>query len=277
MQLIQVRLDVLAIRDNPLSLLTGQFLRLNTRPQDSAQQQSRSRNGKHSKAYGDDFDLICHRFYYTNKMIASPESLAVASEHLVKHDAILAAVINKAPLPNITPHKNYYQELVESIVSQQLSVKAAATIFKRFLELFENSRFPSPEEIISIDTETLRGVGLSRQKAGYIKDLANKVIDGTVKFNHLDKLSNEEVISELTQIKGVGVWTVHMFLIFCMGRLDVLPVGDLGILNGIKKLYELPEKPDAITVEKIAHSNGWHPYESVACWYVWYSLDNKPM
>lgn len=210
-------------------------------------------------------------------MIASPESLAVASEHLVKHDAILAAVINKAPLPNITPHKNYYQELVESIVSQQLSVKAAATIFKRFLELFENSRFPSPEEIISIDTETLRGVGLSRQKAGYIKDLANKVIDGTVKFNHLDKLSNEEVISELTQIKGVGVWTVHMFLIFCMGRLDVLPVGDLGILNGIKKLYELPEKPDAITVEKIAHSNGWHPYESVACWYVWYSLDNKPM
>ncbi|HEU4830722.1 MAG TPA: hypothetical protein VFS65_00950, partial [Candidatus Saccharimonadales bacterium] len=118
--------------------------------------------------------------------------------------------------------------------------------------------------------------GLSRQKASYIQDLALKVIEGTVRFNHLDVLTNDEVIAELTQIKGVGVWTVHMFLMFCMGRLDVLPVGDLGIKNGVQKLYGLKNLPDAHAVEKIARANNWHPYESVASWYIWHSLDNKP-
>src|SRR5690606_34508518 len=128
------------------------------------------------------------------------------------------------------------QSLVESIVSQQLSVKAAATILDRFKNLFV-SDFPSPEEILEKDIEIFRAVGLSRQKASYIRDLAEKVIDGSIKFDHLDSLSNQEVIDELIQVKGVGVWTVHMFLMFCMGRLDVLPTGDLGIRNGIQKLY----------------------------------------
>ena len=117
---------------------------------------------------------------------------------------------------------------------------------------------------------------MSRQKASYIQDLASKVIDGSVQFHHLDQLSNDEIIAELTQIKGVGVWTVHMFLLFCMGRLDVLPVGDLGIKNGVQKLYNLPEKPSAEEVERIAEKNNWHPYESVASWYVWQSLNNTP-
>jgi DNA-3-methyladenine glycosylase II len=102
------------------------------------------------------------------------------------------------------------------------------------------------------------------------------VVEGTVRFNHLDALTNDEIIAELTQIKGVGVWTVHMFLIFCMGRLDVLPTGDLGIKNGIYKLYSLKEKPSVEEMENIAKKNRWHPYESVASWYVWHSLDNKP-
>ena len=102
------------------------------------------------------------------------------------------------------------------------------------------------------------------------------VADETVRFNHLDALTNDEVIAELTQIKGVGVWTVHMFLIFCMGRLDVFPTGDLGIKNGIHKLYNLGEKPTVEEMEEIARKNNWHPYESVASWYVWHSLDNKP-
>lgn len=209
--------------------------------------------------------------------VANPETLQQAADHLANVDPVLAPIIARAGLPTITPHKNYYQELVESIVSQQLSIKAAATILKRFVGLFPSSDFPAPDQILSKNIEELRAVGLSRQKATYIQDLAVKVIEGTVRFNHLDALSNDEVIAELTQIKGVGVWTVHMFLMFCMGRLDVLPTGDLGIKNGIQKLYNLPDKPSVEQMQMIAHNNNWHPYESVASWYVWHSLDNKPV
>ena len=208
-------------------------------------------------------------------MTSWEDTLKSGAEHLKQADPALRIVIKSAPLPTFTPHTKYYQELVESIISQQLSVKAASTILKRFKELF-SSDFPSPEEILDQDIETFRGVGLSRQKATYIQDLARKVLDGTVKFNHLDSLSNQEVIDELVQIKGVGVWTVHMFLMFCMGRLDVLPVGDLGIKNGIQKLYNLSERPDETRMLKIAQQNNWHPYETIASWYVWHLLDNKP-
>jgi DNA-3-methyladenine glycosylase II len=196
---------------------------------------------------------------------ANEHTLNQAAEALTKHDPILA------------PNKNYYQELVESIISQQLSVKAAATILKRFIELFPGVDFPAPDQILQKDIEQLRAVGLSRQKASYIQDLALKVIEGEVRFNHLDALSNDEVIAELTRIKGVGVWTVHMFLMFCMGRLDILPTGDLGIKNGIHALYKLKEKPTPEEMEKIARENNWHPYETVASWYIWHSLDNKPV
>ena len=154
--------------------------------------------------------------------------------------------------------------------------KAAATIQRRFLALFMGDEFPSPDVILKKDVDELRAVGLSRQKASYIQDLAFKVIEGTVRFNHLDALTNDEVVAELTQIKGVGVWTVHMFLMFCMGRLDVLPVGDLGIKNGIQKLYDLDVPPSPEVIANIASANNWHPYESIASWYVWHSLDNKP-
>jgi DNA-3-methyladenine glycosylase II len=210
-------------------------------------------------------------------MIANNKTLTQAAASLTKNDPVLAPIIASAGLPNIIPNKNYYQELVESIISQQLSVKAAATILKRFLELFPEVDFPAPDQILQKDIEQLRAVGLSRQKASYIQDLASKVIEGEVRFNHLDARSNDEIIAELTQIKGVGVWTVHMFLLFCMGRLDVLPTGDLGIKNGIHKLYNLKEKPTPEEMETIARENNWHPYESVASWYIWHSLDNKPV
>ena len=190
-------------------------------------------------------------------------------------DPLLAKVIESSPTPTFLPHKNYYQELVESIVSQQLSVKAASTILKRFKALFKNG-FPSPEDIVKKDVEAFRSVGLSRQKAAYIHDLGEKVISKTINFEHLESLSNKESIEELTQVKGVGVWTVHMFLISCMGRFDVLPTGDLGIQNGVKKIYDLEEKPTTAEIEAIATNNNWHPYESIASWYIWQSLDNKP-
>lgn len=202
-------------------------------------------------------------------------TISNAKKHLAQVDSVLAQVIAAAPDPNIVPHKNYYRELVESIVSQQLSVKAAATILRRFIELFDDD-FPSPDHILEKSVEELRAAGLSRQKIGYIQDIARRVLDGSVRFNHLDALTNDEIITELTQIKGVGEWTVHMFLLFCMGRLDILPTGDLGIKNGVQKLYDLHERPDAETIKRIADENNWHPYESVASWYIWHSLDNKP-
>jgi DNA-3-methyladenine glycosylase II len=208
--------------------------------------------------------------------LASKSSIQAAAEHLRDHDPILAKVIDNFPLPTIAPHNNYYRALVESVVSQQLSVKAAATILNRFKDLYTND-FPSPEEIVATADEQLRSVGLSRQKISYIKDLASKVLDGSIQFSQLDTLSNEEIITELTNVKGVGVWTVHMFLMFCMGRLNVLPIGDLGIKNGIFALYNLDEKPSPDMIALIALDNGWRPYESVASWYIWQSLNNKPV
>ena len=210
-------------------------------------------------------------------MISNPASLIAAATYLSSVDPVLATVITKAGTATLVPHKNYYPALVESIISQQLSVKAAATILKRFLDLFPGDTFPTPGQILEKDSAVLRSVGLSRQKSSYIQDLAAKVIERTVQFEHLDELSNEAIIEELTKIKGVGVWTVHMFLLFCMGRMDVLPTGDLGIKNGIFALYGLNEKPTPELIEQIAIEHKWHPYESVVSWYIWYSLDNKPV
>ncbi len=198
-----------------------------------------------------------------------------ALKHLRSHDPILKDLIERFPKPEFKKHTNYYHELVDSIISQQLSVKAARAIETRFKDLFGGS-FPAPEQILEKDIEELRNVGLSRPKGRYIQDLALKIIDGTVNFDTIDSLSNDEIIAELTKVKGIGVWTVHMFLMFCMARLDVLPTGDLGIRNGIAKLYDLNNVPSEREVELIAEKNNWHPYESVASWYIWQTLDNTP-
>ena len=195
--------------------------------------------------------------------------------HLSEADPRFTKLIETYPRPDFTPHTNYYHELASSIISQQLSVKAAKTIEGRFKDLFGDA-FPSPEQILLKDIEELRAVGLSRPKAGYIQDLAAKVLDGTVDFSTLDSLSNQEIVDELTKVKGIGEWTVHMFLMFCMGRLDVLPIGDLGIRNGIGKLYGFQGVPTPQEVILIAEKYDWNPYESVASWYIWQSLDNSP-
>jgi DNA-3-methyladenine glycosylase II len=194
---------------------------------------------------------------------------------LAKNDPVFEVLIQTYPAPSFEKHENYYQELVESIISQQLSIKAAAKILERFRALFSED-FPTPQQILTVSIEELRSVGLSRQKASYIQDLAEKVLDGTVVFDGLDQLSNQEIIDELTKVKGVGEWTVHMFLMFCMARPDVLAYGDLGIRNGVTKLYSQETLATPEDVKHIARTNNWHPYESAACWYVWQSLDNKP-
>jgi len=201
--------------------------------------------------------------------------LEEAARYLSATDPVLAKVIATAPLPTFSPHTDYYRALVNSIIGQQLSVKAAATIKQRFIDLFDGT-FPLPEQIIERDIEELRSVGLSRPKARYVQDLARHILDGDVRFTTIDQLTNDEIVAELTAVKGIGEWTVHMFLLFCMGRLDVLPTGDLGIRSGIKQLYELSELPTPDGVRLVASNHHWHPYESVASWYVWHSLDNAP-
>lgn len=198
-----------------------------------------------------------------------------AAEHLQAADPILRPVIERVGLCTIQPHEDYYQALVDAIISQQLSVQAARAIEQRFRDLF-GGHFPAADEILTTNIETLRGLGFSRAKAAYVLDLAQHVVDGRLRFDHLDALSNDEVISELTPVKGIGVWTAHMFLMFCMGRTDVLPVGDLGIRNGIRKLYGFEDAPTPEQITEVAIKNNWHPYESIASWYVWQSLNNQP-
>ncbi len=198
-----------------------------------------------------------------------------ALAHLRAVDPVMARLITDYPQPTFTKHVNYYQELVDSVIGQQLSVAAARAIEGRFKALF-GGEFPTPEQILRVDIETLRGVGFSRPKARYVQDLAQKIIDGDVTFADLDSQSNDEIIAELTQVKGIGEWTVHMFLMFCMARLNVLPVGDLGIRNGVTKLYGLMHQATAEDVARIAEQQNWRPFESVASWYVWQSLENAP-
>lgn len=199
-----------------------------------------------------------------------------AAVYLSKHDPILAPVIARAGICRIEPHRDYYRALGDSIIGQQLSVKAAASIKKRFRDLFGGT-FPEPQAILKKSIDELRTAGLSNAKAKYVQDLAQHIIDGKIDFDGIDELPNEAIIKKLTDVKGIGEWTVHMFLMFCMGRTDILATGDLGIRNAIRTLYELDHAPSPGEIIKIAEQNHWHPYESIACWYLWYSLDNKPM
>ena len=201
--------------------------------------------------------------------------LQQAADHLSQNDPRLAPIIAQCGPCTIEPHNNYYRELVDAIISQQLSIKASAIIIKRFVALF-GDEFPSPEKILERDIDELRAVGMSRSKANYVLDLATHILDGKLQPEKLPSLSNEEVIRELTAVKGIGEWTAHMFLIFSLGRLDVLATGDFGVRMAMKRLYELKDLPKPDEMCTIAEKFSWHPYESVACWYLWKSLDNEP-
>jgi DNA-3-methyladenine glycosylase II len=206
----------------------------------------------------------------------SKADLERAAEQLSAHDPVLRPLIKRYGLFTPRPHTDYYRELVSSIIGQQLSVKAAASIEKRFVDHF-GGNFPSPGQILATDTETLRSLGFSRAKAVYVTDLAGHVKSGELEIEKLPSLSNEENIKELTAVKGIGEWTVHMFLIFALGRLDILPVGDLGFRSAIKRQYGFEELPTPAQCAELAVKNGWHPFESVATWYLWKSLDNAPV
>ncbi|MCL5435033.1 MAG: DNA-3-methyladenine glycosylase [Patescibacteria group bacterium] len=173
------------------------------------------------------------------------------------------------------PHKfedrseKLYEELVESIIGQQLSGKAADTIFKRFLALF-NNKFPTPEKLMKTDDEKLRSAGMSYSKAAYIKNIAKAFKEKQLEVKKIKKLSDEEVRKELTKIKGVGNWTAEMILIFTLKREDVFSLGDAGLRHAIKNLYKIEKEKDILKL-----SENWKPNRSFACWYLWRSLENR--
>jgi DNA-3-methyladenine glycosylase II len=178
----------------------------------------------------------------------------------------------KADLKNERPG-DAYGALLRSIVGQQLSTKAASTIYGRMLELF-GGHAPTPKQLLKADPEKIRAAGLSRPKIAYLRDLAQHVEDGTLELERLPDLPDEEVAAQLTAIKGLGQWTADMFLMFHLGRPDVLPVGDQGIRRAVKVEYRLRKFPDPKRLEKIARP--WRPHRTLACLYLWSSLDNTP-
>lgn len=207
--------------------------------------------------------------------IATPETLAAAAEYLSTHDPHLRPVITAVGPCSLRHHTEYYRALSDSIIGQQLSVKAAASIKRRFRDLF-GGVFPTPAMILDKSVEELRSAGLSRAKATYIQDLARHISEDKIAFAAFDEMTNVQIIKTLTDVKGIGEWTAHMFLMFCMGRLDVLPVGDLGVRTGIRNLYGFEALPSPQEITNLAHTYRWHPYESVASWYIWQFLDNEP-
>lgn len=194
----------------------------------------------------------------------------IALNHLRK-DRKLAKIIDRVGEFNLALTKNPYQSLVEAIITQQLSGKAADSISTRFRAIY--GRFPKPADVMETSNAKLRKAGLSYMKVSYIKDLSKKVESKEIRLACMKNLTDEEIIVQLTQVKGIGRWTAEMFLIFSLGRLDVLPVGDLGLKKGIQRLYSLEELPEKEQMERIAEK--WKPYRSVATWYLWRSLDES--
>jgi DNA-3-methyladenine glycosylase II len=196
-----------------------------------------------------------------------------AINHLKKCDPVLRGIIESVGPCRMEYGPPEFHSLAEAIVYQQLNGKAAVTIFKRFAALAGEPL--TPEGILKLTDEQLRNVGLSKQKSSYLKDLAAKTASGLLDFSRLLEMPDDEVINHLTQVKGIGVWTAQMFLMFTLKRPDVLPTGDYGVQAAIKKHYRKRKLPKPKDMEKIARA--WIPYRSTACWYLWRSLDIKTL
>ena len=189
----------------------------------------------------------------------------------VKHlssDPFLKKAIDLIDLDIVKSNNDIYGALVRSIISQQLSVKAASTIYGRFLDLFEYN-YPHHDHVIKMEPETMRQVGLSRQKSGYIKNVATFFKDQKISEKNWSIHSDEEIIKTLTQIKGVGTWTVEMILMFTLDRPDVFPVGDLGIQQAMISLYEIEAEKKELKNRLIEIAEQWRPYRTLACRYLW--------
>ena len=195
-----------------------------------------------------------------------------AIQHLKTADPVMGTIIERVGAYKMQYRDPNFHSLARAIVYQQLSGKAALTIFNRLTAAAKADPL-TPESILKLRSARMRTLGLSKQKMTYVRELARMTRDGVVRFDHPDSLEDAAIIEHFTQVKGVGVWTAQMFLIFALRRLDVLPTGDLGVRAAIKKAYNLPELPTPAEMEQIAAA--WRPYCSVASWYLWRSLDNQ--
>jgi DNA-3-methyladenine glycosylase II len=196
---------------------------------------------------------------------------AHARRHLARRDPVLRDLMRVHGKCGLADAQNAdpFAALMKAIVSQQLSTKAAHTIYTRLMSLFDGH--PTPRALASLTDAQLRGVGLSGQKLRYMRDLGDKVHDGSLPLQALDTMTDDEVIASLTQVKGIGRWTAEMFLMFRLHRPDVLPVDDLGIVKAVQKAYGLRKMPSPDRLTRIGEA--WRPYRSVACWYLWRSLN----
>lgn len=201
-------------------------------------------------------------------------SYYTAINFLKQSDPVLGQLIEKigpCQLDSLQQNGDLFSSLSRAILYQQLSTKAAATIHRRFLQLYPEKPFPEALDILNTPSEVLRNVGVSRPKIGYLKDLASKVLSGLPTLEELEAMDDESIIKTLTQVKGIGRWSVQMLLIFRMNRCDVLPVDDLGVRAGIRRVYNLDELPDRKTIESLGQR--WKPYCTIASWYLWRSLE----
>lgn len=192
----------------------------------------------------------------------------------LQQDPAIGGLITAIQVPDFTPSGKIYYDLLESIVSQQLSVKVATVIFNHFLSLFPDG-YPHPEQVIALEHELLRGAGLSNQKAGYLRNVAAFSLENDLENHHWHRMSDEEIIEFLSRIKGVGKWTVQMLLMFSLGRPDVMPIDDLGIQQGMQRLYGLETTGKELKKQMLDISESWRPYRTVACRYLWRYKDAK--
>ena len=205
--------------------------------------------------------------------MSKPEKFSIkkAVLSLKKSDPDLKPLFNAFQIEDLTPETNYFQSLTRSIIYQQLSGKAAKTISDRFIALYEGKDYPSPNDILNTNHETLRSVGLSNAKANYIKNISQAFLDGTVDYKNLNNFSDDEIMNQLITIKGVGPWTAQMFLIFTLNRPDIFPLGDLGVQKGFQKYFKLEKIPTLDIMEKRAEQ--WKPFRTVVSLYLWRVID----
>jgi DNA-3-methyladenine glycosylase II len=203
-------------------------------------------------------------------MSFTPEQIQAALKHLKRSDPVMRKLIRDVGPFTLRPNRNHFRMLIRSIISQQISTKVARSIRLR-VESLVKPKTPTAKNLVKLSDETLRSAGLSPQKTRYLRDLCEHVLDDRLRLRRLGNLPDEEVITELIQVKGIGLWTAQMFLMFSLGRLDILPHDDLGIRSAIRHLYDLDELPGKETCHQIAEP--WRPYATVASWYCWRSGD----
>jgi len=192
---------------------------------------------------------------------------------LLKKDKNMQVLINKFGRPDLNPRQDYFQSLLRSIVFQQLSGKAAQTIYERFVDLIPKTSNHCPNEVLKLDREEMRKTGLSFRKIDYVRNLADFFENNSFQKKDVEKMSDQEISKELIQIKGIGQWTVDMFLMFTLNRADILPCKDLGIQKGIMKILNMNNLPSKKEMENC--SRKWRPYRTIACWYLWRMVDDK--